>query len=292
MTNSRIKNFGLLALFLGIPLIPLVIFWFLPMLVSLFISFTDWDYISPTFEFVGFENYSDVLTSDAFYQALGNTVQFSIFTVVPTIVLGFIMALLLNKKLRGQAIYKSMLFTPWVTPMVAVSIVWSWIFEPNNGIVNQLLDFMGIDGPNWLTDSNTAMWVIIIVTIWKQAGWAMLFYSDALSAIPKSLFEVADISGASFWQKLKSIYIPLVSPTTLYLFIISLIDAIQAYDQIDVMTQGGPAGATRTLLYHYYQMAFERFDMGPATAIAMLILVICALLSLLSMWLSKRFVHY
>lgn len=262
------------------------------MLVSLFISFTDWDYISPTFEFVGFENYSDVLTSDAFYQALGNTVQFSIFTVVPTIVLGFIMALLLNKKLRGQAIYKSMLFTPWVTPMVAVSIVWSWIFEPNNGIVNQLLDFMGIDGPNWLTDSNTAMWVIIIVTIWKQAGWAMLFYSDALSAIPKSLFEVADISGASFWQKLKSIYIPLVSPTTLYLFIISLIDAIQAYDQIDVMTQGGPAGATRTLLYYYYQMAFERFDMGPATAIAMLILVICALLSLLSMWLSKRFVHY
>ena len=292
MSNSKARHYGHILLFLGIPLIPLIVFWFLPMLLSLFISFTDWDYISTDFNFVGSENYADVLTSRDFYQALINTVQFSFFTVVPTLVLGFVMALLLNRKIRGQAMFKSMLFTPWVTPMVAVSIVWSWIFEPTNGIVNQLLGFMNIEGPRWLTDSDTAMWVIIIVTVWKQAGWAMLFYSDALSAISKSLFEVADISGASFWQKLKTIYIPLVSPTTLYLFIISLIDAIQAYDQIDVMTQGGPAGGTRTLLYYYYQMAFERFDMGPATAIAMLILLICGVLSILSMWLSKRYVHY
>lgn len=292
MTSLKLRKMGQVLVFIGIPLLPLIVFWFLPMLISLFISFTDWDYISPTFNYVMGENYQEVLTSQDFYQALFNTIQFSVFTVVPTLVLGFVMALLLNKKMRGHALFKSMLFTPWVTPMVAVSIVWSWIFEPTNGIVNQLLAMVNIDGPKWLTDSDTAMWVIIIVTVWKQAGWAMLFYSDALTAISKSLFEVADISGASFWQKLKTIYIPLVSPTTLYLFIISLIGAIQAYDQIDVMTQGGPAGATRTLLYYYYQMAFERFDMGPATAIAMLILVICGLLSVLSMWLSKRYVHY
>lgn len=286
------KKAGTLLFFIGIPMIPLLIFWFIPMLVSLWLSFTNWDYISPTYDYVGLNNYMNAFTSNEFYQALKNTLFFGVWTIIPTIIIGLLLALLLRKGLQGLTFFRALLFSPWITPMVAMSIVWSWIYEPNVGLLNQILGWFHLPQPNWLTDSEMAMWAIIFVTVWKNAGWAMLFYSDALSKIPEELYEVSDIEGASWWQKVKGIVVPLVSPTTLFLVIVTAIDSIQAYDQIQVMTQGGPAGSTRTLLYLYYQMAFEQFNMGQATALATIIVILTGLLTLIMFYVSKRWVHF
>ncbi|HLR23315.1 MAG TPA: sugar ABC transporter permease, partial [Pseudogracilibacillus sp.] len=275
---SRAKKAGKLFVFLGIPLIPLFVFWFLPMIISLWLSLTDWDYISPSFNYVGADNYTNAFTSADFYQALKNTIIFGFFTVIPTIFIGLLLAILLREGLKGITFFRSMMFSPWITPMVAMSIVWAWIYEPDVGLLNQILGWFHLPQPDWLHSSDSALWSIIIVTVWKNSGWAMLFYSDALQKIPQDLYEVSSIEGSSWWQRMRTIVIPLVSPTTLFLSIMLAIESIQAYDQIQVMTQGGPSGSTRTLLYMYYQMAFEQFNMGQATAISTIIVVITGIL--------------
>lgn len=291
MNKGKKSNLGVVLLFTVPALIPIVLFWIVPMFMTVWISLTDWDYISPTYNVVGFENYANLFDNDDFKQAALNTLQFSIFTIIPSIILGFLIALILDEKLAGRKFFRGLIFTPYITPTVAIAIVWSYIFSPV-GILNKVLETIGIEGFDWLRNSDTAMWAVIIFSIWSGVGWTMMFYFDAFQQIPKSLFEAADISGASFWNKIKNIYIPMVSPTTLYLVIILTINSIQAYDQINVMTQGGPSGATRTMLYYYYQLAFEFFDMGQATAVAVLLLLISAILAGASLWISNKFVHY
>lgn len=289
---SKMKKAGKIFIFLGIPMIPLIVFWFVPMIVSLWLSLTNWDYISPTFDYVGMDNYTTAFTSAEFYQALKNTIIFGVFTVVPTIIIGLLLAMVLREGLKGITFFRSLMFSPWITPMVAMSIVWAWIYEPDIGLLNQVLGWMHLPQPDWLHSSKSALWSIIIVTVWKNAGWAMLFYSDALQKIPRDLYEVSDLEGSSWWQKMRTVVIPLVSPTTLFLGIMLAIESIQAYDQIQVMTQGGPSGSTRTLLYMYYQMAFEQFNMGQATAISTIIVIITGILALTMFYASKRWVHY
>ncbi|MGG0719362.1 sugar ABC transporter permease [Robertmurraya massiliosenegalensis] len=281
-----------ILLYVLIPLIPLVIFWILPLIVSVWLSFTNWDYISPSYEYVGISNYTNILTDKAFLQALVNTIFFALATVVPILFFGFVFAVMLNRLKRNVTFLQGIMFAPWITPMIGMSIVWSWMFDPRIGPINQFIGMIGLSEPKWLTDSETAMWAVVIVTVWKNIGWAILFFSDALSKIPKGLFEVADVEGASWWYRLRDVLIPLVSPTTLFLFIILTLDSLQAYDQINVLTQGGPAGSTRTLLYLYYEMAFQQFNMGAATAVAVLILIISALLAFISMKISKKYVFY
>ncbi|WP_019155675.1 carbohydrate ABC transporter permease [Robertmurraya massiliosenegalensis] len=281
-----------ILLYVLIPLIPLVIFWILPLIVSVWLSFTNWDYISPTYEYVGISNYTNILSDKAFLQALVNTIFFALATVVPILFFGFVFAVMLNRLRRNVTFLQGIMFAPWITPMIGMSIVWSWMFDPRIGPINQFIGMLGLTEPKWLTDSDMAMWAVIIVTIWKNIGWAILFFSDALSKIPKGLFEVADVEGASWWYRVRDVLIPLVSPTTLFLFIILTLDSLQAYDQINVLTQGGPAGSTRTLLYLYYEMAFQQFNMGAATAVAVLILIISALLAFISMKISKKYVFY
>ncbi|PLR87869.1 carbohydrate ABC transporter permease [Bacillus sp. V33-4] len=273
-------------------LILLLLFWFIPMAVSLFISFTDWDYISPTLSFVGLENYSSLFTDKEFYKVLLNTLSFVVFTVVPIMAIGLGLALALNKKVAGSTVYKAILFSPWVTPMVAVSIVWSWIFQPEVGLLNFLLSALGLPKIDWLGSSTWAMPAVIIVTVWKGIGWVMIFYLEALQRVPVDLYESASIDGAPRWRRFRHITLPMISPTTFFLLIVTTIDALQAYDQIQVLTQGGPAGSTRTLLYMYYQLAFEQFNMGQATAVATLLVLITALLSAIQFLTSKRWVHY
>ena len=285
-------NFTKLLVFVGIPMLPLVVFWFVPMAVSLWLSFTDWDYISPSYSVVGLDNYTSLLTSSDFYQALNNTFLFTVMTIIPTLILGLLMALLLHRKLKGSTLFRAFLFSPWITPMVAMSIVWTWIFEPDLGLLNEILGWLNLPQPAWLQSSTFAIWAIIIVTVWKNAGWAMIFYSEALQRIPRDLYEVSQLEDTSAWQRFVTITLPMVSPTTLFLSIITTVDALQAYDQIQVMTQGGPSGSTRTLLYYYYQLAFEQFNMGQATAVATLLVAITGIISALQFRLTKKYVHY
>src|SRR5690625_4893503 len=151
---SRAKKAGKLFVFLGIPLIPLFVFWFLPMIISLWLSLTDWDYISPSFNYVGADNYTNAFTSADFYQALKNTIIFGFFTVIPTILIGLLLAILLREGLKGITFFRSMMFSPWITPMVAMSIVWAWIYEPDIGWFNQVFVLMYLPDRSWFTRSS------------------------------------------------------------------------------------------------------------------------------------------
>ncbi|MEO2207924.1 sugar ABC transporter permease [Paenibacillus pabuli] len=273
-------------------LVPLLVFWLGPLGYIVYLSFTDWDFMSPDKLFVGLENYSYLLTNSEFYQSLKVTLLFGLGSVIPTIVGGLGLAMLMNSRIKSSGLFRTLLFSPWVTPTVAVSIAWSWIFEPEVGLANLMLGWVGVSPIGWLRDADWALVAVLIVTLWKSIGWSMVFYLVALRNLPSDLLEAASIDSAGSWDKFRSITLPLISPTTFFLSIILTIQSLQAYDQINVMTQGGPAGSTRTLLYMYYQSAFESFNVGEASAIAVVIILICVLLSGISFLLSRRLVHY
>ncbi|MEX2104783.1 MAG: sugar ABC transporter permease, partial [Bacilli bacterium] len=205
---------------------------------------------------------------------------------------GLLLALLLYRKVRCGGIYRTLMFSPWVTATVGVSMVWSWIYEPDVGLANSVLRIFGVDGIGWLHDPDWALVGVLLVTIWKSAGWSMIFYLVAIRNVPSDLLEAADLDGANSWRKFIHVTIPMISPTTFFLVIVQLIQALQAYDQINVLTQGGPSGSTRTILYLYYQSAFESFNIGEASSVAIVLILGCVLLSVISFTVARRTVHY
>ena len=281
------------VLFFTLPaMIPMTLFWIYPILKSGWLSFTDWDYMTPEYNYVGVENYTAVLTNSSFWSAFKTTFLFAIGTIIPIIILGLSVALLLGNEIKGKAIYRFLVFSPWVTPTVAISIVWSWIFEPKGGLANEILVNLGLPKLQWLSSSETALMSVIIVTVWKAVGYSAIFYLTAIDKIPRDRYEAASLDGAGFWKKLIYITLPGVSPTTFFLCIITMVDALKAYDQIQILTQGGPAGSTRTLTYLFYQLGFEQFKMGQASAVAIIIVVITVALSYTQFRLSKKWVNY
>lgn len=282
------------ALLFTLPaLIPLALFWFFPLVYIIYLSFMEWDFMSPVKVFVGLENYRSLFTSPEFYQSLRVTLLFCVGSVLPIVVLGLVLALLLNRRgKKGGTLYRVLLFSPWVTPTVAISIVWSWIFEPDVGLANTVLKGLGLQGVGWLEDPVWALVGILLVTVWKYAGWAMIFYLVALRGVPADLLEAAELDGAGSVRRFFKVTLPLISPITFFLVVMQIIQSLQAYDQINVLTQGGPAGSTRTLLYLYYQSAFESFQIGEASSVAMTLIAGCVALSLISFWVGRRTVHY
>ncbi|MHA7965390.1 carbohydrate ABC transporter permease [Paenibacillus sp. CAU 1782] len=281
------------ALLFTLPaMIPLALFWLIPLGWVAYLSLVEWDFMSPDMPFVGLDNFKLLLSDPSFHQALTVTVLFCLGSVVPNLIIGLLLAVLLNEKMKGGAIYRLMMFAPWVTPTVAVSIVWSWIYEPEVGLANTVLRGIGLEGIRWLQDPKWALVGVLLVTIWKSVGWCMVFFLVALRNVPKELQEAANLDGATGWQAFKSVTLPLISPTTFFLAVVQLITAMQAYDQINILTQGGPAGSTRTLLYLYYQSAFTSFRIGEASAVAVILIASCAAMSVCSFIVARRTVHY
>ena len=277
-------------LFILPAMIPLSVFWILPVLFSGGLSLTNWDMMSENIKFMGIKNYTSLLRDPNFGRVLKNTLVFAVGSTVPTIFLGMMTALVMNGSRKGTGVCRTIIFAPYITPMVAISVVWSWIFEPRVGILNFIMRLVGLPESQWLQSSRTAMVSVLIVTIWKSLGWTMIFYMEAIRKVPQNLLESAAIDGANgFWRFVK-ITLPLISPTTLFLIIMSTINSLQAYDQIQVLTQGGPAGATRTLLYYYYQEAFQNFNTGKASAVAVILVIITVVLSLVETGISKKMV--
>lgn len=286
------KEMGSVTAFVLPALIPLIVFWVYPIFRSIYISFTDWDYMTADYNFVGLANYIALLKDTRFYDALWNTVVFSIGTLIPTIGIGLFLAVLMQKEFRGSGIIKFILFSPWITPTVAISIVWTWIYDPESGIANLVLQALNLPELMWIKSSDTAMLAVIIVTVWKSLGYAMIFYLSALEKVPKELYEASSMDGAKGWQQFRNITLPSISPTTFFLVIITMVNSLQAYDQIQILTQGGPSGSTRTLLYMYYQLGFEEYNMGQATAVAVVLILITVALSTIQFVGSKKWVHY
>ena len=290
--RSEIRNLGAVLLFVLPALIPLFIFWIYPILRSVWLSFTDWDFMTPDYNFIWFKNYTSLLKDSRFYEALWNTLVFTAGTLFPTIIGGLGLALLLRRNFKGSGVFKFVLFSPWITPTVAISIVWTWIFREDGGLANQVLGLFGLPALKWISSSDTAMLSVIIVTVWKSLGYAMIFYLSALEKVPEELYEASALDGAKPWRQFLDMTLPGISPTTFFLMIITMVNSLQAYDQIQILTQGGPSGSTRTLLYMYYQLGFEEFKMGQATSVAVIMIVITVLLSLIQFVASKQWVHY
>ena len=290
--RSEIRNLGAVLLFVLPALIPLFIFWIYPILRSVWLSFTDWDFMTPDYNFIWFKNYTSLLKDSRFYEALWNTLVFTAGTLFPTIIGGLGLALLLRRNFKGSGVCKFVLFSPWITPTVAISIVWTWIFREDGGLANQVLGLFGLPALKWISSSDTAMLSVIIVTVWKSLGYAMIFYLSALEKVPEELYEASALDGAKPWRQFLDMTLPGISPTTFFLMIITMVNSLQAYDQIQILTQGGPSGCTRTLLYMYYQLGFQEFKMGQATATAVIMIIITVILSLAQFTASKKWVHY
>lgn len=290
--KTKLKKIGSVALFVLPALIPLTVFWIYPIFRSLYISFTNWDYMTPDYDIVFFDNYVKLFKDPRFLDALWNTVVFTLGSLIPTIAGGLLLALLLQKAFKGNGIFKFILFSPWITPTVAVSIVWTWIYEPDVGFANLILDFLHLPALKWINSSDTAMLAVIIVTVWKSLGYAMIFYITALEKVPTELYEANMLDKANAFQRFRDVTLPCISPTTFFLTIITMVNSLQAYDQIQILTQGGPSGSTRTLLYMYYQLGFQEFDMGQGAALAVVLIIITVILSLVQFIASKKWVHY
>lgn len=285
------RKLAVLAIFLLPNLIGFSIFILVPIIGSLFISFTEWDLLSPP-QFVGFENYVQILRDPGFYNALGNTLYFIAGYLPSVIVISLGIAIILNKNIKGRMFFRAAYFVPVVSSWVAVSLIWKWLFNPSFGIINYVLSLVGISGPAWLHDPQFAMIAIIITSVWKDIGFLMVMFLAGLQNIPDTYYEAASIDGASSFRKFWNITVPLLAPTTFFVLIISLINSFQVFDQVMIMTGGGPAGTTTVLVQQIYNHAFRYYEMGYASAMSWFLFVIIFVITAVQMKLQKRWVDY
>lgn len=262
------------------------VFIIIPVICSFGLSFCNWDLINPI-EFAGFDNYREIFTEPLFYKIFLNTIVFAVSTSVFGVIIPLILAVILNDKIRGSEFYKTAYFLPFITPMIVIGVVWQWIFDPNIGILNNLLQIH----INWLYDTRFAMPALIIVSVWKLIGYNMIIFLSSLSTINQSLFEAAKIDGASPVQTFKSVTVPLMSPTIFFVVIITAISSFQIFDLIYLMTQGGPLDSTNVLVYAIYKNTFEYFNVGKASAIAYVLFVVILVLTLIQWNLRKKLVY-
>lgn len=288
--NRRIAAF----VFLLPALIGLAAFQLLPMVSSVTISFSDWDLLSKwtQIHFIGWDNYAEVFKDDKSYTSIKNIFIFLIGYMPFITVLGTFFAVLLNRNIRGIKFYRAAVFVPVITSWVAVSIVWRWLLNGQSGLVNYLLSLVGIQGPIWLQDDFWAMVAIIAVTVWKDIGFVSIILLAGLQDISDDYYEAADLDGASAWRKLWQITIPLLSPTLFFVVTISLINSFQLFDQVLIMTNGGPAGATSTIVEQVYRNAFQFNKMGFAAAQSWVLFVIIFSVTMVMQWLQRRWVVY
>ncbi len=259
---------------------------------SFLLGFTDWDLIRPP-GWIGLANYREMMGSDLFRTVLGNTLYFTAL-MVPTSVAGSLaLALLINRKIRGITFFRTVFFFPVVTSMIAVAVVWSWLYNPEFGLINYLLrEVLGIEGPAWLSSTSWAMPAIVLMTVWKGVGYNMLIFLAGLQSVPTELHEAAVIDGAGRFRRLISITLPILSPTTFFVLVITMIGSFQLFEQTYALTQGGPANSTLTLSYHIYQNAFQHLRMGYATAMAYVLFGVTFIVTLLQFRMQRRWVYY
>ncbi|MHC1692686.1 MAG: carbohydrate ABC transporter permease [Sphaerochaetaceae bacterium] len=268
------------------------VFTLLPMVFALLLSFANWDGANPI-TFAGLSNFKRMVHEDTFWISLNNTLWYALGTVPVTIVCSLGLAILLNRKLPGRDIFRTIYFFPYVASLVAVAVVWNMIFHPTMGPVNELLHLLGMaNPPRWSADVDWALPTVIMASIWKGVGYYMILYIAALQGIPRYLYEAASIDGANKWQQLRKITIPMLTPTTFFVSIMLTISCFKVFDLIYVMTFGGPGRATNVLVYYIYNSAFKYFEYGYSSAIAMVLFVIVLIITLLQFRMEKKWVSY
>jgi len=283
---------GLVILVFLLPsLIGLVVFNIIPIISSAFRSLTDWDMLTES-KFVGLQNYYNIFFNENSIKGIANTFKYVVGYIPLVICFGLMLAILLNIKIKGLGAYRVIFFMPVVISWVVVSLIWIWLYSPDSGIINYLLSLIGINGLPWLQNEHTAMPAIILASLWKDVGYAAVILLSGLQNIPDEYYESAEIDGANSIKKLSHITLPCLTPVLFFLIVTSLISSFQVFDQVYIMTKGGPFGSTRTIVLNIYENAFQMGKVGFACAQAWLLVVIILVVTLIQNVLQKRWVYY
>ena len=267
-------------LFLSPTLIVFSTFVLFPVFFSFYLSFQQWNMFSADRSFVGFENYIRLLQNPDFWMVLKNTAIYTLGTVPVNMGLSLGVAYLLNKKIAGKKFLRTAFFAPVIISPVAAAVIWRWIYDPNFGLLNYGLSFLGVEAINWLNDPTAAMFALIIMGVWKTFGINMVLFSAGLQGIPEQYYDAADIDGAGRLSKFWHITIPLLTPTTFFIMVMSMISSFQVFDIVYVLTSGGPLGSTKVLVFYVYEQAFQFFEMGYASAISYVLFAILFVLTM------------
>ena len=271
----RIKKEVRTAYFLIAPAFALfLVFSLYPLLWSARISLTSWDGLNATKKFIGFKNYSELIRNPEFLQSFRVTVVYVLVVTICSTVIGFLLALALSKRIKSSALYRTIFFSPVVTATVAAGVVWQLLFDPFSGLFNVALRAIGIEGPNWLGDPKWSLIAVSIVGIWKRIGFAMIIFAAGIASLPISCYEAAKVDGATGIKLIRHMTIPLLKPVTALVVITGVIDSIQVFDHIFVMTNGGPMGSTNVLSMYLYNQGFRVFHLGMASAVGWLLFVL------------------
>ena len=266
-----------------------VVFMLFPILFAFYIMLTDWS-LAKEPEFIGLKNFETMVKDRLFWKSLVNSFYYT-FVAVPTgIFIAFWLALALNRKMRGIIFFRTVYFLPQITLTVAAATIWRWIYQPEIGMINHLLEMIGIDGPKWIHNTQWAMPAVIIMSNWQGIGFAMLILLAGLQGIPEEYYEASAIDGASSWQRMRFVTLPMLSPAIFFVVVTSLIGAFQAFDQFYVLTEGGPAHATTPLTLYIFQNAFRFFKMGYGAALAAVLFVIILIITIAQWHLARRWV--
>lgn len=271
--------------------LPMLLFILGPMVAAAWVSLLTWNLLSPA-EFVGFDNYvkllSDPRTGDVFL----HTVYYIVGYLPIVYVGGLALALALNTALKGRSFLRGIYFLPVVTSWIVVALVWRWLLNPSNGVVNAVLGLFGIEGPGWWTDPLWAMPSIIIASAWKDLGFVMVILLAGLQAINTDFYDAAKVDGAGWWRRLTSVTLPLLSPSTFFVLVISLINGFQVFDQVYAMTGGGPAGSSQVVVQQIYDLTFRYGRAGEASALSWMLFILILAVTLVQVRGQKRWVNY
>jgi multiple sugar transport system permease protein len=291
LMTYRAKEAAWAYLFLLPFFIGLVAFIVGPVVAAFAISFTSWDLLSPPV-WIGLDNYREMAADAVFWTALGNTVYFTAVSVPLTLLLALGLATLMNNKLPGINLLRAIYFFPVTASIVAVSLLWAWMYTPNFGIINYMLSLVGLPTPGWLVDPKTAMPSIIIMSVWRGLGFNIVVFLAGLQSIPRDLYEAAQLDGAGEWNRFRKITVPLLTPTIFFGTVMALITSFQVFEQTYIMTQGGPGNATLTIVYDIFQNGFTFLRMGYASAMSFVLFAILFVITIIQVRLQTRWVHY
>ena len=265
----------------------LLIFFFIPFFQTVYLSFFDYSSSIYSPDLVGVSNYIKLFHSPVFYKVLWNTFLYLFLAVPFLVIFPLFIAILINQKIRGVTLYKILIYLPVIVSIVVAAIAFKWLYA-DQGILNFIVTKLGFEPVGWLTDPKWALLSVVIVTIWKGVGYYMIIYLAALMSVPKELYEACDIDGANFWTKHLTVTVPHVMPTIALVTTISAISAMKVFAEIYVMTKGGPLNSSKTIVYYIYERAFENLDLGYASAMAVVLLVIVMIFSLINIFCFER----
>ena len=274
-------------LFLLPALVILTVFFFIPFFQTIGLSFYDYSKSIYNPEFIGLANYTNIMHSGLFYKVMGNTFLFLLLAVPFLVVFPLFLAILINQKIRGITLYKILIYLPVIVSIVVAAIAFKWLYA-QEGILNYFVTTFGLKPVGWLTDSRFSLLSVALVTIWKGIGYYMMIYLAALMSVPQELYEACDIDGANFITKHLTVTIPQILPTIALVSTISIISAMKVFVEIYVMTKGGPLNSSKTIVYYIYERAFENLDLGYASALAVILLVVIMIFSLINIFVFEK----